>query len=217
MSCNTAVWHSFSGIMLLINIMLNGMASAQQNPAAMHPSVGDTFIVADVDFEHPIYKTQFASAAALNDWQLEGGWTARLIDGSLILDSKPSADEEHGSKDHLVFWLKKEIPADFLLEFKVRPVNKKRGLNIVFFNARGREGESIFNPSLKKRTGDFNHYIRGDIDCYHISYWAPGRDFTNLRKNFGFHLVGSGEDNIPLSDPDRSTWFRFTNDRIISD
>ena len=47
-----------------------------------------------------------------------------------------------------------------------------------------------------------NGYIRGDINCYHISYYAniptnPGRIVSNLRKNNGFYLVSNGPPGVP--------------------
>lgn len=189
-------------IFLLVTVLFSNTAIIAQNqPKVMHALVEDTFNVIDVDFEHPVYSTNFESEAILEDWQLEGGWQANIIDGSLLLESKPSSGEMNRSNDHLVFWLKKEIPGNFLMEFKVRPVNKKEGLNIVFFNARGKNGKSIFDPSLSKRTGIFNQYIRGDINNYHISYWASDRQFSNMRKNKGFKLVASGKDYITQSQP----------------
>jgi hypothetical protein len=71
------------------------------------------------------------------------------------------------------------------------------GLTIVFFAAKGQNGEDIFDPSLPKRDGTFSHYIRGAVKSYHISYFANtpgflGRATSNLRKNNKFHLLASG-------------------------
>lgn len=111
--------------------------------------------------------------------------------GKLVLESEP------GQRDnHLVCWLTKEMPAEFLLEFTVRPQNRKEGLNIVFFSTRGAKGESIFDPALKPRTGVFNQYHSSDINGYHLSYWAGDRGTANVRKNAGFKLVASGPDRV---------------------
>jgi hypothetical protein len=83
-----------------------------------------------------------------------------------------------------------------LIEFTVRPANRKEGLNIVFFSARGLKGESIFDPSQAPRDGTYKQYHSGDLQCYHISYWAAGRGTANLRKSKGFHLVAEGKDLI---------------------
>jgi hypothetical protein len=96
----------------------------------------------------------------------------------------------------MVAWLKRELPKNYLLEFDVNFADRQKGLAIVFFSARGKEGQSIFDPSLKKRDGNFNQYINGDINNYHISYWAGGRGSANVRKNAGFHLTAIGQDLI---------------------
>ncbi len=193
----------------LIFAMIIGLATfvviecaVAQDDTPQHPLVGKKFKPKDVDYEHPVYETTFDDEAILKDWKLEGGKRASISNGNLVLESEPRQTEEGRDPNHLVFWLKKEAPADFLLEFTVRPKNRKEGLNIVFFNARGINGESIFDPSLQKRNGIFKQYHSGDLDSYHISYWAGTRKFSNLRKNKGFYLVSSGKDYIGTGSPD---------------
>jgi hypothetical protein len=88
------------------------------------------------------------------------------------------------------------MPPEYLLEFTVRPKDRKEGLNIVFFSTRGAKGESIFDPALKPRTGIFRQYHSSDVNGYHISYWAGERGTANVRKNAGFKLVATGPDKI---------------------
>ncbi|MDA1250282.1 MAG: DUF1961 family protein, partial [Planctomycetota bacterium] len=85
---------------------------------------------------------------------------------------------------------RERIPTDFLMEFTVRPHDRKQGLNIVFFNTTGLNGENIFKSPIKPRDGTFKQYWDGDLQSYHVSYWAGaganagtrgGR--ANLRKN----------------------------------
>ena len=173
-----------------------------QDTAPQHLMVGKEFKPMDVDYANPIYETSFDDEAALKDWQLEGGKRMSISEGNLVLESEPREIEGESGPNHLVCWLKKEVPANFLLEFTLRPKDRKRGLNIIFFNARGLNGESIFDPSLKKRDGIFRQYHSGDLNSYHVSYWAGDRGFSNLRKNRGFHLVSSGKDYIATGDPD---------------
>lgn len=172
--------------------LLAGTAVMAGNAAPRHPLVGKPFKPADVDYDNPVYETSFDDEAVLRDWRLEGGKRMSIAEGNLVLESQPTSDD----RNHLVCWLTKEVPADFLLEFTVRPKDRKEGLNIVFFNARGLNGKSIFDPSLQKRNGLFKQYHSGDLNNYHVSYWAGDRGFSNLRKNRGFHLVASGEDYI---------------------
>ncbi len=167
-----------------------------------HPAVGQRFVPGDVDWDHPSYQSGFESPVALKDWKLEGGKRMAVENGKLVLESKAEGDMNSAESNHLVCWLTKEMPGDFLLEFKVRPRNRTQGLNIVFFNARGVHGESIFDPSLQPRTGIFKQYHSGDINNYHISYWAAERGTVNVRKNAGFQHVATGSDLISPAPPD---------------
>jgi len=117
--------------------------------------------------------------------------------GRLVLESEP------GQRDnHLVCWLDREMPAQFVLEFSVRPQNRQEGLNIVFLSTRGAHGESIFDSALKPRNGVFRQYHSSDLNGYHISYWAGGRGTANVRKNTGFQLVATGPDQIRAAPAD---------------
>ncbi len=189
------------GVIAFAVIVVTEYAVAQDTPPH-HPLVGKEFKPMDVDYAHPIYETSFDDEAALKDWQLEGGKKMSVSEGNLVLESEPREIEGKRDPNHLVSWLKKEVPANFLLEFTLRPKDRKEGLNIIFFNARGVDGESIFDPSLKKRNGVFRQYHSSDLNSYHISYWAGDRGFSNLRKNHGFALVASGKDYIMEGAPD---------------
>lgn len=174
----------------------NPRLGAIGNPGdpAFSPLVGQKLIPGDVDWAHPVYETTFDDPAELGRWKLEGGKRAAIEGGNLILENSKTEKEEE--KDHLVFWLDRVFPADFLLEFTIRPQNRKDGLAIVFFNARGVNGENIFDPALKPRDGVFKQYHSGDLNNYHISYWAGDRGTANIRKNKGFNLVATGPDLI---------------------
>ncbi len=157
---------------------------------------GGTFAPADVDFAHPVYATQFDDPAEIEHWRLEGGFRKRIEGGRLVLENGPPPGEAGPEAKHLVCWLNRETPADFLLEFTYRPEDRRRGLAIAFVNARGRGGEGIFDSSLAPRDGTFSQYTNGDVDSYHVSYWAGGRGTANLRKNAGFYLAAIGEDYV---------------------
>ena len=180
---------SIIALVLLLPVILE----AQQTPPP-HELVDKRFVPNDVDFGRPVYAALFDDPDELKDWKLEGGDVARVTDdGNLLLKSDK----------HQVFWLTRQIPADFLLEFTVRPHNRKQGLNIVFFNTTGLTGENIFKSPIKPRDGSFKQYWDGDLKSYHVSYWAGaganagtrgGR--ANLRKNKGKVLIASGDDLI---------------------
>jgi hypothetical protein len=161
-----------------------------------HPAVGERFTPTDVDWARPAYQSTFDRPEALQDWRLEGGKAMTVRAGRLVLESPRGAKTTEDNRGHLVCWLTREMPRDFLLEFSFRPRDRQQGLAIVFFAARGDAGRSIFDPSLKPRDGTFLQYLRGDLDNYHISYWAGGRGTANVRKNRGFHFVGVGDDLV---------------------
>jgi hypothetical protein len=127
------------------------------------------------------------------DWVLEGKATARVAEGRLYLTN---------DGDHLVFWNTRRFPADFLLEFSVSPHDANNGLNIVFFAATALDGGSIFELQQPLRDGVFKKYHTGDLNSYHVSYWAATNDdgttrgTPHVRKNRGFHLVAAGKDFV---------------------
>ena len=178
-----------------LTLSVSFVQGAEKEPPP-HPSMGQRFVPADVNWARPVYATAFDNADALADWKLEGGKRKSIASERLVLESDPGGPKPTATDNHLVCWLTKEMPADFLLEFKVRPQDRKNGLNIVLFNARGLHGESIFDSALKPRSGIFAQYHSGDLNNYHISYWAGERGTANVRKNAGFHLVATGKDLV---------------------
>jgi hypothetical protein len=164
---------------------------------AAAPKLGERFIPTDVDTGRVVYTNAFDDPKSLEDWRMEGGKSMSIQGGNLVLESNPEKKNADGRcTDHLVCWLQRELPPDFLIEFGVKPRDRHDGLNIAFFSARGVNGESIFDPTLQPRDGTFPQYHSGDLNCYHVSYWAGTRESANLRKNKGFHLVTSGMDLI---------------------
>lgn len=143
-----------------------------------HPLVGQRFVPDDADWQKPVHASIFDDEAALKDWKLEGGKRMSLADERLVLESSADRDAKGG---HLVCWLTRELSADFLAEFKMRPGDRKDGLAIVFYNTQGLRGESIFDPALAPRSGDFKRYHSGDLNGYHVSYWAEVRAFFEGR------------------------------------
>lgn len=182
---------------IAVIVLATALLCAAEDAPPPHPALGSRFVPTDVDWQHPVYAATFYHADALADWKLEGGKRMSIAEGRLVLESD-AAD----AKNHLVCWLVKEMPADFLLEFKVRPRDRKDGLNIVFFDTRGQRGESILDPALGPRTGDFKQYHSGDLNGYHISHWAGDRGTANVRKNKGVALVATGPDLVLKAPPE---------------
>jgi len=142
-----------------------------------------------------IYSNTLSSENELKGWTMEGSGQTEYKDGWLCMFSP----EE---KSHHVYWCPEEFPESFIAEWEVRNLHPEAGLCIVFFSAEGLNGEDILSARLKQRNGNFKHYTKGDINNYHISYYAntptqKGRPFAHLRKNIGFHKVQTGEAGIP--------------------
>ena len=124
-------------------------------------------------------------------WKKEGPVKSYFKNGWEIFEStKPK------QKKHIVWWCPEKFPESFIAEWEIKIISDY-GLCIVFFAAKGENGESVFAPSLPKRDGTFTDYIKGKIKSYHISYLTnaghnPGRPQVNLRKNNSFYLMAQG-------------------------
>ena len=147
-----------------------------------------------------IYDNPLACEADVAGFRLEGKALISFPEGCMRMENAMPARD--GQKANYVFWCPEEFPADILAEWKFKPV-REPGLAILFFAARGRNGEDLFSPSLQERTGEYPLYHHGDIDAFHVSYFRrkepDERAFhtCNLRKSYGFHLVSQGADPIP--------------------
>lgn len=144
-----------------------------------------------------IYENSLAEKQNVTGWIMEGPGITEFRDNWMEMYSP-------GEKFHHVFWCPNEFPASFIAEWDARDLETDAGLCIIFFAARGKKGEDIFDPSFPKRDGDFDQYTKSRyLDCYHVSYYAngrdqPGREISHLRKNSGFHLVQEKEPGIPV-------------------
>ena len=143
-----------------------------------------------------LFEVSMADPAALEGWHLEGPGKIDFSDGWMHLESL----RPHGPEGHVVLWCPQDFPDSFMAEWDFQLLSDD-GLCIVFFAAKGLNGEDIFAPSLAKREGVFRQYINGDIASYHLSYYADAplapRRTTNLRKNPGLNLVSSGPAGVP--------------------
>ncbi|MBG0817187.1 DUF1961 family protein [Planomonospora sp. ID82291] len=144
------------------------------------------------------YRNPLASPADLDGFRLEGEGAITFPRGRMRLESlRPPED---GQDANIVLWCPEDFPADVTVEWDFWPVHEP-GLCILFFHARGRRGEDLFD--LAPRTGPYEQYHHGDLDAYHVSYfrrrWPSERRLhtCNLRKSHGFHLVAQGADPLP--------------------
>jgi len=147
-----------------------------------------------------IYHNPLSCEEDIKDFILEGSAKISFEDGKLCLEN--AMDAGQGQKANYVLWCPEDFPSDVYIEWDFKPI-REPGLCILFFAAKGRNGESIFDEKLEKRTGEYVQYHHGDIDAFHVSYFRrkepDERAFhtCNLRKSYGFHLVAQGADPIP--------------------
>ncbi len=154
-------------------------------------------LATDVRKGELIYTNDFASQSDVNDWVMEGPGDVYFENGWMHMYSP---NEEY----HHVFWCPEDMPDRFIAEWEAQNMEPDAGLCIVFFAAKGVNGEDIFHHSLPKRNGDFTWYIKDKLRSYHISYYAntpikPDRGTSHLRKNNEFRLVSDGEMGIPTN------------------
>jgi hypothetical protein len=172
-----------------------------------------------------LYENRLACSTDVSDWRMEGQAAVSFADNRLRLASV--VPKEQGQKANYVFWCPVEFPDSVCIEFDFHPVSEP-GLAMLWFCARGRNGEDIFDPRLAPRSGEYNHYRYGDINAYHASYFRRGKPGTfqicNLRKSHGFHLVAQGGDPIPsqVYEPPyrirvlvRAGWVQFEIDELV--
>ena len=147
-----------------------------------------------------LYEKSFADAANMDGWRMEGEAKTEYKDGWMFMQSPSEAS-------HNVYWCLETFPANFIAEWEVQNHHPESGLCIIFFAAAGMNGEDVFDSSLKPRNGIFKQYTKGDINNYHISYYAntptqKDRPFSHLRKNKGFKKVQVGKPGIPAASSD---------------
>jgi len=147
-----------------------------------------------------VYESPLAAAADVAGWRMEGPGAVSFPAGRMRLES--TADAAEGQKANLVFWCPRDFPDHVAVTWDFWPI-REPGLCILFFSARGRRGEDLFDPSLAPRSGPYDQYHHGDIDALHVSYFRrkhpDERAFQvcNLRKSYGFHMVAQGADPLP--------------------
>ena len=150
-----------------------------------------------------IYENTLSCPKDVEDFVLEGRAEIDFPDGCLRM--KNVLPTEQQQKANYVLWCPVTFPSDLSVTWEFRPI-KEPGLCILFFAAKGRNGEDLFSPSLNRRTGEYPQYHHGDINAFHVSYFRrkekDERAFhtCNLRKSYGFYLTAQGGDPIPDAD-----------------
>lgn len=160
-----------------------------------------------------LYANDFSNAQKLSAWKMEGPGKIEFKDSWMHMYSP-------GEEGHHVYWCPEDFPSSFIAEWELQNIEPDAGLCIIFFSALGKNGKSIFDPSIKTRDGVFRKYTKSDINCYHISYYANtkdnrAREVAHLRKNAGFDKVQVGEPGIPIASTDMHTMRLVKNDNHI--
>jgi hypothetical protein len=169
-----------------------------------------------VELGELLYANPLASERDIENFRLEGSAAITFPLGRMRMENL--MDEEEGQKANFVFWCPENFPDHIAVSWEFKPI-REPGLCILFFAARGRGGEDLFDPQLNLRSGPYGQYHHGDIDAYHVSYFRRKNPderrlhTCNLRKSYGFHLVEQGADPIPsiqdVKDPYRIQLIKF--------
>ncbi|MDO5980035.1 DUF1961 family protein [Flavivirga spongiicola] len=94
---------------------------------------------------------------------------------------------------HLVYWNKFKTPENYIIECEFQSLSEN-ALHMLMFSCTGNQGQDVFDNALKKRFGVAAQYTKSDLHNYRISFFAPGRGTTNMRKCPGRILTIKGED-----------------------
>lgn len=94
---------------------------------------------------------------------------------------------------HLVYWNTFRTPDNYILECDFQSLSEN-ALHMLMFSCTGNKGQAVFDPSLKKRWGVAAQYTKSDLYNYRISFFAPGRSTSNMRKCPGRRLTIKGDD-----------------------
>lgn len=147
-----------------------------------------------------IYHNPLSDLKDTRGWQMEGRGAVTFPLGRMRMEG--TRDPEDGQAANIVHWCDQLFPDDIGITWDFYPIQEP-GLAILFFSAKGKDGQSVLAPDLKKRSGPYDQYHSSDINALHVSYFRQKqpqeRAFStcNLRKSRGFHLVAQGADPIP--------------------
>lgn len=150
-----------------------------------------------------LYDNPLAQPSDIKDFILEGNEGCSITDFSNgRMQMKSGLPEELEQAANYIFWCPEVFPENIEIEWEFSPLNDI-GLCILFFSATGKNGKDLFDPTLSPRKGNYESYHSGDINAYHLSYfrhrYETERSFhtCNLRKSYGFHLLGIAGDPLP--------------------
>ena len=148
-----------------------------------------------------LYENPLASADDIRDFRVEGKAAITFPRGRMRMENALERDKEIGVHGNFILWCPLDFPDNIAVSWDFRPMTDA-GLAMFWVAVTGRKGEDLFDPSLAPRDGDYKQYCWGDINALHVSYYRRNPVETefrtcNLRKSYGFHLVGQGGDPVP--------------------
>jgi hypothetical protein len=147
-----------------------------------------------------IYDNPLASPTDIAGWRMEGDGATSFPLGRMRMEG--TRDPEEGQAANIVHWCPEPLPDHIRISWDFYPLHEP-GLCILFFAAKGRNGEDVLDPALAERSGPYDQYHHGDINALHVSYYRlkhPSERallLCNLRKSYGFHMVAQGAGPIP--------------------
>ena len=99
-----------------------------------------------------LYENALSCADDVKNFILEGQARINFEDGKMQLENIIAA--ENKQKANYVLWCPVEFPSDVLITWDFRSI-KEPGLCMLFFAAKGINGEEIFDPAINVRSGEY--------------------------------------------------------------
>ena len=96
-----------------------------------------------------LYENPLSCNEDVKDFVLEGKANITFPEGRMRIENAVS--DKEGQKANYVFWCPEEFPSDVLIQWNFWPL-REPGLCMLFFAAKGKNGEDLFDPSLANRT-----------------------------------------------------------------
>ena len=117
-----------------------------------------------------IYASKMAHPSDMEDWVMEGPGEIAFVDNVMQMRSM-IPEPPQGTNGHFNVWCPVEFPEKFIAEWEYKPVSE-HGISLIFFAAKGKNGEDIFDPLLPERDGHFQKYINDAIRNYWIVFYS---------------------------------------------
>jgi hypothetical protein len=128
-------------------------------------------------------------SAGMVNWMPEGDVDARIEDGRLRFEATENTPEKKGN-----IWWRNRFSGPVRIEFDYQSATPY-GLTMFWFNSHGRGGADLLSI---ERNGRYDNYVKGPMNGYHVSFHRFDSGVSNLRKSYGFHVLSSKPDPVPM-------------------